>query len=62
MDYALLMVGIKKDSSNYEIVMVNSGDSESLLVKEDKLLYPTTYNGSEIVYVGINKEQSYLGL
>lgn len=61
-DNTLMMVGKKKDSSNYEIVMLKDEKVEYLLVKKDELFYPTAYNGSEIVYIGNNNEQSYLGL
>lgn len=61
-DNTLLLVGRKKVSSNYEIVMLKDEKLESLLMKKDELFYPTAYDGSEIVYLGKNKQQSYLGL
>lgn len=58
----LLLVARKNSTSDYEILMLKGGNTESMLVKKDELLYPTAYDDMEIVYLGKNKEQSYLGL
>lgn len=62
MNDAILLVGQKKVNNDYEIIMLKEKRTVSLMSKKDEILFPTAYNDTDIIYLGKNKEQSYIGL